>query len=54
MVPDNLKSGVTRACFYEPTVQRSYEHMALHYGTAVLPARPGQAASTKRRSRSPC
>ncbi len=37
-VPDNLKSGVTRACFYEPTVQRSYEHMALHYGTAVLPA----------------
>jgi transposase len=42
MVPDNLKSGVTRACFYEPTVQRSYEHMALHYGTAVLPAHKGK------------
>ncbi len=42
LVPDNLKSGVTRACFYEPTVQRSYEHMALHYGTAVLPAHKGK------------
>ncbi|HKR36016.1 MAG TPA: IS21 family transposase [Steroidobacteraceae bacterium] len=42
MVPDNLKSGVTRACFYEPMVQRSYEHMALHYGTAVLPAHKGK------------
>jgi transposase len=39
LVPDNLKSGVTRACIYEPTIQRSYEHMAQHYGTAVLPAR---------------
>lgn len=38
LVPDNLKSGVTRACVYEPTIQRSYEHMASHYGTAVLPA----------------
>jgi transposase len=41
-VPDNLKSGVTRACFYEPTVQRSYEHMAEHYGTAILPAHKGK------------
>lgn len=39
VVPDNLKSGVTRACFYEPTIQRSYQHMAEHYGTAILPAR---------------
>jgi transposase len=38
-VPDNLKSGVTRACIYEPTIQRSYQHMAEHYGTAILPAR---------------
>jgi transposase len=41
-VPDNLKSGVTRACFYEPDIQRSYEHMALHYGTAILPAHKGK------------
>ena len=39
VVPDNLKSGVTRACIYEPTIQRSYQHMAEHYGTAILPAR---------------
>jgi len=41
-VPDNLKSGVTRACFYEPAIQRSYEHMAAHYGTAILPAQKGK------------
>ena len=41
-VPDNLKSGVTRACFYEPTIQRSYEHMAAHFGTAILPAHKGK------------
>lgn len=41
-VPDNLKSGVTHARFYEPTVQSSYEHMADHYGTAILPAHKGK------------
>ena len=41
-VPDQLKSGVTTACRYEPGVQRTYEEMALHYGTTVLPARPGK------------
>jgi transposase len=40
LVPDQLKSGVTRACRYEPGLQRTYEEMAEHYGTAVLPARP--------------
>jgi transposase len=40
IVPDQLKSGVTTACRYEPTVQRTYQEMALHYGTTVLPARP--------------
>ena len=40
VVSDNLKSGVIRACFYEPEVNRSYTEMATHYGTAVLPARP--------------
>ena len=39
-VPDNLKSAVTRACRYEPTVQRTYEEMARHYGAVVMPARP--------------
>jgi transposase len=40
LVPDQLKSGVTQACRYEPGIQRTYEEMASHYGTSVLPARP--------------
>jgi transposase len=40
VVPDQLKSGVTQACRYEPGIQRSYEELAQHYGTTVLPARP--------------
>jgi transposase len=39
-VPDNLKTGVTKVCRYEPTLQRSYEDFANHYGTAIIPARP--------------
>jgi transposase len=42
LVPDQLKSGVTHACRYEPGVQRAYEEMATHYGTAVVPARPAK------------
>ena len=40
LVPDQLKSGVTTACRYEPRIQRTYEDMATHYGTTVVPARP--------------
>ena len=40
VVPDNLKSGVTKACRYEPGVNRTYEEMAAHYGVAVVLARP--------------
>jgi len=40
VVPDNLKSGVTHACFYEPTLNRTYADMAVHYDTAIVPARP--------------
>ncbi len=40
VVPDQLKTGITRACRYEPELQRSYEELALHYGTVILPARP--------------
>lgn len=40
LVPDQLKSGVVRACRYEPEAQRTYEELARHYGTTVLPARP--------------
>ena len=40
LVSDNLKAGVTRACFHEPAVNRTYTEMAAHYATSVLPARP--------------
>ncbi|MFQ5411997.1 MAG: IS21 family transposase [Phycisphaerae bacterium] len=40
VVCDNLKSGITKACFYEPAVNRTYSDLARHYGTAVVPARP--------------
>ena len=40
IVSDQLKSGVTRACRYEPGVQRTYAEMACHYGTTIMPARP--------------
>jgi transposase len=41
LVPDQLKSGVIAACRYEPGIQRTYEDLAQHYATAILPARPG-------------
>ena len=42
VTPDNLKSGVTKACRYEPGINRTYEEMAAHYGVAVVPARPAK------------
>lgn len=43
IVPDQLKSGVTVPCRYEPGVQRMYDELAEHYGTVILPARPGHS-----------
>jgi transposase len=39
LVPDNLKSAVTRADRYEPDLNPDYEKLAVHYGTAIMPAR---------------
>ena len=39
IVPDNLKSGVTSPCYYEPDINRTYQDMASYYGVAVIPAR---------------
>ena len=38
-VPDNLKTGVIHPCRYEPVLHRSYQELAEHYGTVVIPAR---------------
>ena len=40
LVPDNLKSGVAKASFYDPEINRTYRAMAAHYSVGVLPARP--------------
>lgn len=40
LVPDNLKSAVTKACRFEPQLNATYQSMANHYGCAVMPARP--------------
>jgi len=45
-VPDNLKSGVNKASFYDPEINRSYGMMAAHYGVGVLPARPRRPGTT--------
>jgi transposase len=39
LVPDNLKSGVTHPCRYEPDLNPTYQDLAQHYGTTVIPAR---------------
>ncbi len=40
VVPDNLKAGVSKACRYDPDVNPSYQQLAEHYSTAIIPARP--------------
>jgi transposase len=39
-VPDNPKTGVIRPCRYEPLLNATYQEMAQHYGTVIIPARP--------------
>jgi transposase len=42
IVPDQLKTGVTVPCRYEPGLQRTYDEFAQHSGTVILPARPAK------------
>lgn len=42
LVPDNVKTGVTNPCRYEPDLNPTYLDMARHYGTCVIPARAGK------------
>jgi len=39
LIPDNTKTGVSRACRYEPDLNPAYQEMAEHYGVGVVPAR---------------
>jgi len=42
LVSDNLKSGVSKACRYEPELNPTYHDMAQHYCTSIIPARPAR------------
>lgn len=39
LVPDNCKTGVTRACYYDPQLNPTYSELADYYHVAVLPQR---------------
>lgn len=39
LVPDNLRTGVSRSDRYEPVLNPAYARLAEHYGTAIVPAR---------------
>lgn len=42
VVPDNEKSGVRNACYYDPELNPSYSALACHYNVTILPARPAK------------
>jgi transposase len=51
LIPDNLKTGVEKADWYNPVINKTYHEMAEHYGTAVVPAgvrQPKAKASVER------
>jgi transposase len=39
LVPDNPRTGVSRACRYDPDLNPTYQEMAMHYGMGVVPER---------------
>lgn len=50
LVPDNLKTGVTKADRYEPVLNAAYRQLADHFQTVIVPARvkrPKDKASTE-------
>ena len=53
VVPDNLKSAVSKACRYDPELNPSYAQLAAYYQTAVIPARPYKPKD-KSKGRSRC
>jgi transposase len=43
LVPDNTKTAVTDASYWDPVLNRSYHALARHYGVAIVPARVRRA-----------
>jgi transposase len=42
-IPDNTKTAVIKADLFDPVLNKSYNEMARHYRTTIIPARPGRA-----------
>lgn len=40
IMPDQLRSAVSRPCLYEPEINATFAEMGQHYGCAIVPARP--------------
>jgi transposase len=40
IMPDQLRSAVSRPCLYEPEINATFSEMGQHYGCAIVPARP--------------
>ena len=43
VVPDQWRAGVSRPCYWEPELNRTYQEWAMHNGVAIVPARPRHA-----------
>ena len=39
IVPDNIRTGITHACRYDPDHNPTYAELASYYGAAIIPAR---------------
>jgi transposase len=52
VAPDNAKTAIVKASFYDPQVNRTYAEMAAHYGTAIL-RRGRESRATRRKSSRP-
>lgn len=48
VVPDNLKSGVTKAHRYDPDININYQHLGEYYGVAIVPARVAEPKTRQR------
>lgn len=40
LVPDQLRSAVSKPCRYEPEINATFAELGRHYGCAIIPARP--------------
>jgi transposase len=40
VIPDNTRTAVKRPCWYDPEINETYQEMAAHFGTVIVPARP--------------